>query len=515
MMSDADLLRSYAESRAEDAFAELVRRHLNMVYGVALRRTGGNAPLAEEVTQNVFTDLARKAATVSRHQALAGWLYTSTRLASARAIRTEVRRQSREEKAEFMPDDLHPPATELDWQRLQPQLDDVLDTLADADRKAVILRFYAAKPYAEIASALNLSEDAARRRVDRALDKLRLLLSRRGITSTSAALSLALTGNATIVAPAGLAAGISQSILTVAGGGSALLLFMSSITLKTGVVTAVMLAGAAGLYWQHRENSRLQTENERLRVEAAARPQRDVPREEEITRLNAMLATEVQAIEGDQPYEDSLAIWIGQVRKLGTFLERHPELGIPEIALVSEADWLDATKGVTFEVEADYRKALAALRRIARNKSQAAISTALQQAIAANDGAPPESVEDLARHLPPGFDHSILQRFTLDPSGEIPELRVSGAPFRFILTEKPLDPLWDTQFFFAKGGATGVGVVGGMANSIEKAMDEFTRVTGALPYQATQLLPYIDPRTKVEPDVLDEYFRALTTKLDL
>ena len=94
---DAELLRRYAEENSDAAFAELVRRHIDFVYAAALRQARGNAPLAQDVAQVVFTDLARKAATLARHEVVVGWLHTATRFAVAKAIRSESRRTAREQ----------------------------------------------------------------------------------------------------------------------------------------------------------------------------------------------------------------------------------------------------------------------------------------------------------------------------------------------------------------------------------------------------------------------------------
>ncbi|MDQ5980546.1 MAG: hypothetical protein QG602_3523, partial [Verrucomicrobiota bacterium] len=127
MTDDSTLLRRYAENRSEGDFAELVRRHLNLVYSAALRQVNGDAHLAQDVTQLVFTDLARKAAALAHRPVLAGWLFTSTRFAAAKLVRGESRRRSREQEAELMqPSD---PTGALDWERVRPVLDEALAEL--------------------------------------------------------------------------------------------------------------------------------------------------------------------------------------------------------------------------------------------------------------------------------------------------------------------------------------------------------------------------------------------------
>jgi RNA polymerase sigma factor (sigma-70 family) len=210
MLGDPELLHRYAQDSSQEAFAELVRRHIDFVYATALRQTG-SAARAEDVTQAVFTDLARKARALAERRELVGWLHTSTHYAATMIRRSEARRQLREQKAEAMQALLPSPNTGIDWETLRPMLDDALHALGERDREAVLLRFFKQRSFGEIGALLGLSEDAARKRVERGVEKLRGMLAKRGITSTAAALELAMAGQAAVAAPAGLAA-------TVAGG---------------------------------------------------------------------------------------------------------------------------------------------------------------------------------------------------------------------------------------------------------------------------------------------------------
>src|SRR4051812_3506439 len=141
MPDDATLLRRYAEIRAEDAFAELVRRHLDGVYSAALRRVGGDVHLAQDVAQQVFVALARKAASVARHPVLSGWLYITTRNEAANVVRRERRRKTREQEANAMHDVLLNQPSDADWNRVAPLLDAVIDELNESERTVVLLRF--------------------------------------------------------------------------------------------------------------------------------------------------------------------------------------------------------------------------------------------------------------------------------------------------------------------------------------------------------------------------------------
>jgi len=242
--TDAELLRLYAESRSEEAFSELVRRHLPLIFNTALRRTGGDTHRAEEIAQTVFTHLAQKAAQLSRHPALTGWLHTSTRYAAAELVRKEQRRQTRELEAQSMPNDSTSP---VDWEHLRPVIDEALDQLDERDRAAVLLRFFENQQLSQIGKTLALSEDAARKRIDRALEKLRRQLAKRGIASTSTALGLALANNIAVAAPATLATSITSTVVagTAAASTSSLLSLLAMTKLQSGTLAALIVALAA------------------------------------------------------------------------------------------------------------------------------------------------------------------------------------------------------------------------------------------------------------------------------
>lgn len=273
MNDDAHLLRRYAEEGSEADFAELVQRHLSLVYHAALRQCGGDAHRAQDVAQKVFSDLARKAKSLTDRSSLTGWLYTSTRYAAAQAVRTEARRQAREQEA-FRMNEVEAqhlePAT--DWKALRLVIDEALHSLSERDRDAVLLRFFEGKGFAELGTELALSEDGARMRVERALEKLRTRLARHGITSTAGALGLTLSQQAGAALPAGLAttiAGTAITSATASGGGMAAgwLIFMSSN--KASVSALVAIAGVALLnFGQQQANAKLSGEVHALAAES-------------------------------------------------------------------------------------------------------------------------------------------------------------------------------------------------------------------------------------------------------
>lgn len=290
MMDDAELLRRYVAGKSEEAFAALVRRHLDLVYATALRQLAGDTHLAQDVAQTVFTALARKAPALAGRATVAGWLYLSAQHAAAQAVRGEQRRRAREQEASTMPDLSSSSDAATDWGRVRPVLDAALRDLGETDREAVLLRFFERRPFAEIGAALRVGEDAARMRVDRALEKLRVLLARRGVTSTAAALGAVLSNEAVLAAPAGLASAIAGSAFatgaaTIASAG----IFMKATTLLTGAVALAALGTAIFQANQfHRTEAKLAAltrDHDGLHAQLRAAQQRAVKAEQQSASL--------------------------------------------------------------------------------------------------------------------------------------------------------------------------------------------------------------------------------------
>ncbi len=244
--TDYELLREYVESGSEPAFTALVNRHAGTVYASALRQTR-NPEMAEEVTQAVFILLARKAATFNSRVILGGWLFRAAHFAARDLAKSEHRRQRRETAAYHMsPEDAVPPVEPVDeslWTRVAPVLDRSLHRLADADRHALLLRFFENRSLAEVGAALGIAEDAARKRVRRALDRLRLLLSRDGLDVGSEALAPLLTRSTAVAPPLHLAA---QSVAAALGSAGS-----SSVPTTLPLVADLATATARHLAWWH------------------------------------------------------------------------------------------------------------------------------------------------------------------------------------------------------------------------------------------------------------------------
>ena len=250
--NDMDLVRDFARQKSEPAFAELVGRHINLVYSVALRYTGSPAD-AQDVTQAVFIILAKKAADLHERIVLTGWLYETTRFTAAKVLRTKARRTAREQEA-FMQSTLNEPETDGVWHLLAPHLEDAMGRLAERDRTLLALRFYENKTGAEAAAALGIGEDTAHKRTARALEKLRNIFCKRGVTLTAAVLTAAISVNSVQAAPAGLAKTISVVAVAkgAAAGGSTLTLVKGALKImawtkaKMVVAISVSLLLAAG-----------------------------------------------------------------------------------------------------------------------------------------------------------------------------------------------------------------------------------------------------------------------------
>ena len=251
MNDDLTLLREFAASNSETAFAALVSRHVNLVYSVALRQVG-DPHLAEEITQAVFIILARKADKIAPSVVLSGWLCRTARYASTDALRTLRRRQQREQEA-HMQNLLNEPESET-WTRIAPLLDGALETLGRKDHDALVLRFFEGKNFAEVGAALGASEDTARMRVNRAVEKLRKFFTKRGIVSTSSILAGAISANSVSAAPVGLAKTIS--VVAIAKGAAAgtttltlvkeVLKIMAWTKMKTAIVVGACVLLASG-----------------------------------------------------------------------------------------------------------------------------------------------------------------------------------------------------------------------------------------------------------------------------
>ncbi|MGH7971202.1 MAG: RNA polymerase sigma factor, partial [Limisphaerales bacterium] len=250
MRDDLELLRSYVSDRAEDAFAELVHRHVNLVYSAALRRVR-SPQLAEEVAQSTFADLARNAHRLAPDTILSAWLYQVTRRTAIDIVRREARRQLREQIAIEM-NTMN--STAADWTQIEPLLDDAMPALDDTDRTAVLLRYFENRTLREVGLSLGTTEDAAQKRVARAVERLREYFAKHGATIGVGGLVVVISANAVQAAPVGLAMTLVAAA-TLAGTAlptaTAITVTktVAMTTLQKALVTAtVVVLTGAGIY---------------------------------------------------------------------------------------------------------------------------------------------------------------------------------------------------------------------------------------------------------------------------
>jgi RNA polymerase sigma factor (sigma-70 family) len=266
MTDDMALLREYAQSNSEPAFATLVSRHVNLVYSVALRQVRGSH-LAEEVTQAVFIILARKAKSLGPKTILSGWLCRTARNIAANALRTERRRQSREQESQ-MQSTLNEPDPGV-WNQIAPFLDEALNCLGQKEHDAVVLRFFDGKELEQVGAAMGTTEDAARMRVNRGVEKLRTFFAKRGVTLSAAAMTEAVAANSVQAAPAGLAAAVTAAALSgTAITTTALIAATKAIamtTLQKAVITSTVVILAGGVIIEARQVAKAHVEAQKLR----------------------------------------------------------------------------------------------------------------------------------------------------------------------------------------------------------------------------------------------------------
>jgi len=249
--TDQELLRSYAEGGLESAFSEVVRRHADFVYSVALRLVR-DQQLAEDVSQKVFLALASNAARLADRAVLAGWLHCTTHNLSANAVRADVRHHAREREAAAM-NDLLAPGADSNWESIAPHLDSALSQLNEADRDALLLRYFQRKSANEMAHALGISGEAAQKRVNRAVERLREIFAKQGIAIGAAGLVALISANAVQSAPASLSIALSAASFVETTApisaflSTAKILVMTTFQ-KTIVAAAIAAIIGAGIY---------------------------------------------------------------------------------------------------------------------------------------------------------------------------------------------------------------------------------------------------------------------------
>ena len=315
-IDDQELLRLVGTKRSDEALSTLVSRHLNLVYSSALRQVR-DPHLAKDVAQSVFLLLAKKSRSLHRDTILTGWLYRTTRFVVSDTLRAENRRRAREHAAmqplaTSEPHTSHTASHEPRWEEIEPLLDDAIATLNEQDRDLVLLRYFEKQSLREVGHRLGINEDAAQKRVSRALEKLRAFFAARGASITTVTLGTMLSTSAVQAAPAGVA----SAILAVAAPAAAIaassftlqsILETMALTKSKAVAAAVLLAAVTvpvvtqnrALHQAREENHALQAALQQLpRSPALTNDAPSLISEADLTRLRSE-AAEVHRLRGE------------------------------------------------------------------------------------------------------------------------------------------------------------------------------------------------------------------------
>lgn len=528
--TDLDLLSRYTRQHVEDAFAEIVRRHLDLVYSAAFRQVR-STQLAEEVAQSAFTDLARDAHRLAPNTILTAWLYQVTRRTAIDLVRREARRQLREQIASEMN---ATNATAADWSHIEPLLDEAMAALEATDRAAVLLRYFENKSLHEVGQQLGVSDDAAQKRVSRAVERLRQFFAKRGVTVGASGLVVLITANAVQAAPVGLAVTISAAAalagatLTTTATVTATKAIAMTTLQKTIIGAALATAVGTGIF-EARQASRLHDENLALRQQQAPLTEQiqDLQRERnDATNRLALLADEIAQnknnnlellkLRGEltRLKSQNAAIASGaadsalsaatslleRVNKLKQKLDEKPEAKIPELQLLTDSNWIEATKG-NLKTETDFREAFSYLRDAGERRFLDAMQTALQRFFKANNDQFPTDLSQLKPYFESPPNDEVLQRYKIVSADSVASesmLAKDGKSGESVIALKAvIDEENDAQYTLGRNGLGAATYQFAQAYSIlAPAIQALTAAAptnenGRVAFDISQLLPYL------------------------
>ena len=477
--TDLDLLKRYTLGHAEEAFTEIVRRHVNLVHSAALRQVR-SSQLAEEVAQSVFTDLARNAERLAPDTILTAWLYQVTRRTAIDVVRREARRQLREQIATEM--NVMNSAT-ADWTHIEPLLDEAVSALDDTDRAAVLLRFFENKSLREVGQQLGVSDDAAQKRVTRAVERLREFFAKRGVTVGAGGLVVVISANAVQAAPVGLAATISATALLTGTAVSTSTIIATTKTIamptlqKTVITATIAVLAGTGIY-EVRQAAQLREQNQTLQqqqvplAEQIQQLQRE--RDDATNRLASMAEDisnnknnhlELMKLRGEvtrlqkKDYAASqletddrqalMKLWLAREDKLKQVVEAYPDKKIPDLQLLSEEDWLNDAKDAKFDTAKDIQRTLAYLRNAAGNKFAQLASDAVSKYMKANNDQFPTELAQLQPYFTTPISEDILNRWGIMPQSAFPNQKTGGD--WVIAVKDPVDRELDSSIVIGPG----------------------------------------------------------------
>jgi len=495
--SDLELVQNYLRNGSQKAFSALVSRHLNLVFSAALRQMR-SPQLAEEVCQSVFSDLAQSAAQLKPDTILTAWLYEVTRRTAIDVVRRESRRQRRE-KAAFELTAMN--ATTDDWKEIEPFLDEAMHTLDAHDRAAVLLRYFENKSLRDVGEALGTNDDAAQKRVSRAVERLREFFSKRGITVGASGVAVVISANAVQAAPAGIAFTISSAI-----AGTALANITTSTAIKTigmttlqkSLITVTLVASVGTAVYEGRQVNNLKTRLQTIegRAPTSTTPDIDALKRErdeaiareaslqeenlrlkkttaEVPKLRGELAVlragqqdqrnSVAGLDTNDPAFQQFLHAKEQAKKIVQYFEAMPEKYIPELNLLTDVDWLSVTKEASFDSDENIRKTLSKLRSLAKDYKRLPMHHALTKFIEENNGQLPNEMSQLKPYFTAALKGTVLEDATLDAIFARYKLLQTGnakdIPDKaWVIVEKaPVDKDYDSRAKFGIGTSSLIG----------------------------------------------------------
>lgn len=498
-MTDRELLEAHLRGDSPTAFATLVERHVDLVYSAA-RRQVRSAHLAEDVAQSVFLELHRAAARIPLTQPLAAWLYVVTRRVAIDTVRRETRRLIRETTAVEIAAMKTPSAS---WAKIEDSIDEAMASLSETDRAAIVLRFFQNLSLREVGAALGTSDDAAQKRVSRALEQLRATLVRRGAAVTALTLAADLQAHALQGAPAGLGAAIAHSAALTGATASAAAVESSRVLVMTTlqkslVVAAFVVAGGAGLYEttlaarQSRDLLALREGTDRTAAEVRAlrdaQDQSGARLKSVEQQIDARLAAAKAPDPADAALVEQMTGWLTRMGRIKQIFAQRPALGIPELQYLPDERWFEIAGGKPLESDEDARKVASALRRAAESIFQPRLSAALRAYLKAHDDVLPASPQDLAPFCDPPLDRAILDRYEILLSGKLAD--VPTAKRREVMALKaPADPEFDAYSYISPNGYGGTSAFWTNLNTAEQAFAKAN--PGQKATSAAQLRPFL------------------------